>query len=249
MEFTLPPVHDIEIEIDGRRFDGSWYVILGDMIVNYNGYTVSTHERTTDADEVAVEMLHDLVRKHYIGLDSLPDNLPTRIRDAAHNYVNAFGDDQPTHELVSSFGESIVGSDVHQQLSCLCVNAIGMIVPFWKFMCDSNTPETTYRELRHWLDDPSHSVDWSSAQRPSLAMRDGERVGDCDACRLEPTADAVAKAAAYLRTADPSLAVDVLLAAASAYDEGCHSQDSPDRFEKWLVFDVLPRACRCEPLD
>lgn len=116
-------------------------------------------------------------------------------------------------------------------------------------LTSGDTPEKTYRDLRNWLVDPTHTVDWESAQIPCIALRDGERVGDCDACRLEPTANAVASTAFYLRTANPEKAVDVLRSTSAAFDEGCHSQDSPDRFEKWLVFNVLPRACRCEPID
>jgi hypothetical protein len=103
MEFKLSRLHDISCESDGRRFDGSWYVRLREMAVNYSGWTASTHDCATDADEVAVERLQDLVREHCLDLDSLPDDLPTRIRDAAQKYANAFDDDQPTHELVSSF--------------------------------------------------------------------------------------------------------------------------------------------------
>jgi hypothetical protein len=194
-------------------------------------------------------MLRDLVRKYYISLGSLPASLPTPIRDAAHVFVNSFDDDQLTRDLVSAFGESTQAAEVHRQLSWLCVNATGIVVPFWKLMCDSDIPEKTYLGLRNWLADPSHAVDWSSAQRRSFATRDGQRVTDCDACRLEPIADAVAKTAEFLRTAESSVAVDALLAVAAAYDEGCHPHDLPDRFEKWLVFDVLPRACQCKPLN
>ena len=249
MAFTLPPVHDIAIEIEGRTFEGSWYVVLGDMVVNYNGHTAKAHKGASDADTVAIEVLRDLVRKHYICLDLLPANLPAPVRNAAYIFLNSFHVGQPAHDLVSSFGESVLGSRVHRQLSWLCVNAIGMVAPYWKFMCDSDTPERTYLALRKWLADPSHSVDWALAQSPSIATRNGARVGDCDACRLEPIADAVAKTATYLRTADSLMAVDALLAVASAYDEGCHPQGSHDRFEKWLVFDVLPQACQCKSLE
>lgn len=249
MEFALPTIHDIAIDIDGRRFEGSWYVTMNDMIVNYNGHTASTAERATSANEIALDMLGDLVRDHYVDLKSIPSHLPPAVRQAAHYYLNSLDDDQTVNELVASFGQSTVASQVHRQLSWLCVNALGMIVPFWKLMCDNDAPEQTFRGLRQWLDDPSHPVDWSTARRPSVAMRDGVKVSDCDSCRLEPTADAVAQTADYLQTADASSVVAALLFAAGAYDEGCHSPDTPDRFEKWLVFGALLPACQCKPVD
>jgi hypothetical protein len=123
-----------------------------------------------------------------------------------------------------------------------------MIVPAWKHMCDGNAPEETLNDLRKWLRDPMHAVDWATVITPAVGRRDGVPVGDCDACRLIPTADAVASTARYLQSADPADATAALLSASSAYDEGCHSDDAPDRFEKWPVFDVLQAALECKPI-
>ncbi|MFG0332975.1 MAG: hypothetical protein ACF8TS_06385 [Maioricimonas sp. JB049] len=27
MEFSLPEIHEISVEVDGQRFDGCWYVV------------------------------------------------------------------------------------------------------------------------------------------------------------------------------------------------------------------------------
>lgn len=248
MTFMLPEVHDIRVEFDGQCFDGSWYIILGDMIVNYNGYTASTRERKADANEVAVEMLGKLVETHYKRLESIPANIPQPIRLAAHHYVNASDDESAAQDLVASFGESIVGSIVHKQLSWLCINCISTIVPVWKFMCDGNAVEETFNDLRRWLRDPMHPVDWKTAVKPAVGRRDGVQVGDCDACRLEPTADAVASTARYLQSAAQADATAALLSASYAYDEGCHAEDAPDDFKNWLVFDVLPAAFDCKPV-
>ena len=249
MEFKLPEIHEISVDIDGERFNGSWYIILNDMVVNYNGHAASTPQRKTDADPVAVRMLRDLVEKHYARLESIPSGIPHSIRLAAHRYVNSADEESAAAELVASFGDSIAGSTVHQQLSWLCVNAISMIVPAWKYMCDGNAAGETFYNLRQWLEDPMHAMDWSIVTTPAIALRNGVRVGDCDACRLVPIADAVASTARFLQSAQSADATAALISASCAFDEGCHSSDAPDRFEKWLIFDVLQTALVCKPID
>jgi hypothetical protein len=249
MEFQLPDIHDISVDIDGKRFNGSWYIILNKMIVNYNGYTASIPELATDPNEIAGRMLRDLVMKHYTPLELIPTEIPFAIRVAASQYINSSDEDIAAADFVASFGKSVPSSEVHQQLSWLCVNALSMIVPAWKDMCDSNAAEDTFNNLRRWLQDPTHRVDWETATTPAIGLRNGERVGDCDSCRLEPTADAVANAAKYLRSAEPVHATNCLLSASYAYAEGCHSQDAPDRFEKWLVFYVLQHSLDRKPND
>lgn len=249
MTFTLPEVHEIEVELDGRRFEGAYYVVLGDLIVNYNGRTSSVALPTRNASEIAIDMLRDLVRLHYVDIEAIPSTLPQDIRLAAHAYLNSFDDVQVVQDLVATFGDSTIGSDVHKRLSWLCVNSLGPIVPCWKMMCDGDEPERTLGELRRWLDDPAHVVDWDLACRPSIAIRNGSVVGDCDACRLEPLARAVASTADYLHTANASSAVAAICSAYGAYAEGCHPQDAPDDFEEWVVFSVLSNSYECTPVD
>lgn len=248
MEFKLPEIHDLRVEIEGRRFDGCWYIVGDDMVVNYNGYTASTRQRQTNADDIAQAMLRDLVEKHYVRLESISTSVPQPIRLAAHRYVNASDEESAAQELVASFGDSTAGTLAHRQLSWLCVNGASMVVPAWKFMCDGNAAEETLNDLREWLQNPLHAVDWATAIRPAVGRRNGIPVGDCDACRLEPTADAVASTARYLQTADPADAATALLSASYAYSEGCHSEEAPERFEKWLVFDLLLPALECKPV-
>jgi len=249
MEFSLPEIHEISVDVDGRRFDGSWYVVLQNMIVNYNGFTASATGCPANADEVAKGMLRELVAAHYVRPESIPAELPQSVREAAHRYVNASLEESPVASLVESFGDAEPGSHLHRQLSWMCVNALAMIVPAWKYMCDGNAAEETYLDLRQWLEDPSRPVDWTAARTPAVATRSGMRVGDCDACRLEPIATAVAHTASYLQSADPADATESLESADEAYDEGCHSRDAPDRFGKWLVFEVLPNALACRPIE
>lgn len=249
MKFKLPEIHEITVEVDGERFEGSWYIILGDLVINYNGHTASTHQRKTNADAVAKKMLGDLVEKHYVRLETIPAGIPQTIRQAAHHYANGSLEESAAAELVASFGRSIVGSLTHRQLSWLCINGISMIVPAWKHMCDGNAAEEVFADLRQWLQDPLYAVDWATATTPAIALRDGIRVGDCDACRLEPTAEAVAHTARYLLSANAADATAALLSASDAFDEGCHTPDAPDRFEKWLVLNVLKSALDCQAIE
>ena len=179
-------------------------------------------------------------------LESLRAVVPHQLLAAAHEYVNSAEEDVATEEFVAALGDP--GRLSHQQISWLCVNALSMIVPTWKHMCDGDAAGEVYGQLRNWLEDSSHEIDWVVATVPAVARRNGERVEDCDACRLEPTADAIASAAAYLHTSKPSDAIACLLAANSAYQEGCHTADAPERFEKWLVFEALPVSLQCEPV-
>jgi hypothetical protein len=245
MTYGLPESFDIETEIDGRCFDGAYSIVFGDLVVYYNGHTSSARKPQTNTREIAIRMLQELVRVHYVEIDLIPSDLPERIRNAAFEYVNSFDDDEPIRKLIQAFGESTVGSEVHTQISWLCVNALQPIVPFWKAMCDDDGPERTLADLRLWLKDRSHSVDWESARQPALALCDGIKIEDCDACRAEPIAKAVANCADYLQTADTDAAVKTILHAWGAHAEGCWPQDEERPFERWFVEVALPNALRC----
>ncbi|CAN0446973.1 unnamed protein product, partial [Hapterophycus canaliculatus] len=49
----MSETHDINVEVDGTRFDGAWSNVMGEMIVYYNGFTASTHPVPEDPDTVA----------------------------------------------------------------------------------------------------------------------------------------------------------------------------------------------------
>ncbi len=248
-------MHDISIEIGGERFEGCWYIVLGDMVVYYDGQTAKTPLSKANVADTPWRMLRELVEKYYTRLDSISLTIPQAVRLSARELVNtgfrlgnARREEAVTAKFVMSFGESVAGSLVHQQLSWLCINAVSLIVPAWKHLCDGNAAEETFESLRRWLQDPTQTVDWSSAVQPAVALRAGIRVGDCDTCRLELIADAVASSARYLQSADSAEATATLLSATWAYEEGCHPQDAPERFEKRLIHEVLPAAIECQPL-
>lgn len=247
MPFELPETIDIEQEIDGRRFEGAYSFMLGDMVVYYNGHTKSVRKPDADTQKVALDMLRQLVQENYVGMGSIPRDLPQRMREAALEYVNSFDDEEPIRALVESFGEASVGSHTHTQLSWLCVNAVQPIVPFWKFMCDDDTPERTLDDLAQWLCNRAHSVDWESARQPAVARRDGLKIVDCDACRAEPIAKAVAHCANYLQNGQIESAVETIFEAWGAHSEGCWPEDEQRPYERWLVEFALPNAFQCKP--
>ncbi len=178
---------------------------------------------------------------------ALVGKVPEALLPAAYNYLNVFDDDQSVHGFVSAFGELTAGSLAYQQVAWLAIYATGLVVPFWKHMCDGDAPEQIHSRLQAWLLDPTTEVDWETACTPCIASRSGEQVVDCDACRLEPIAEAVSSLANYLQTADPEMAAACLSAASSAFNEGCHPRALSDGFERWLVFEALPHAMKLEP--
>lgn len=99
MGFRLPEGTEIEVEDGGRRFRGDYSVMLGDLIVYYNGHTASVRKPDTDMHDTAIDMLRQLVRENYVEIDSVPSDLPQRIREAAWKYVNSFDDDEPVRNL------------------------------------------------------------------------------------------------------------------------------------------------------
>ena len=217
------------------------------MIVNYNGYTKTVPKPTiTEANATASELLRELVAKHYVPLDSMPKHLPMDLRIAAHRYINSL--EGNACDLLRSIFSSSKASNVHKQLSWLCVNSLSMIVPSWKRLCEGTVAEESLNQLRNWLENPSYSVRWDAISIPRIAAKDGTPIADCDACRLEPIANAVANAATYLELGRLENASECLLSIHSAYEEGCRPLKAPNRFETWLVFHALRASLECKSI-
>ena len=244
-DFSLPKVTDLEISVDGRTVTGAYSVVLGDLVVYYNGHTASVRKPETNVYETAMQMLQDLVRQNYIEIDRVPGELPEPIRKAAVEYVNSFDEDAPIRELIKAFGQADIGSQVHTQVSWLCINALQPIVPFWKAICDDDAPQQLLAELLRWMNDRSYRINWETARQPLIARRDGLKIVDCDACRVEPIANALAHCAAYLQTANSDSAVKVILEAWGAHAEGCWSEDETRPYEQWFIEVALPNAYQC----
>ena len=246
----MSETYDISIEIDGERFRGAWSNLMGEMVVYYRGFTASTYPVPEEPDTMAKEMLASLVREHDVDLDALPNSIPEAIRVAAHEFMNADMDEEceAIEDLVHAFGESPIDSLPHQQLAWMCVNALSMIVPSWKHMCDDDVAEPAHAKLVQKLLDADIQIDLSSMSTPLIAKRNGIPVADCDECRLRPTAEAIAKTAAFMQTGESNAAIDALSSAYDAYEEGCHIDEAPERFSEWLALEVLQPSLECKPI-
>ena len=246
----MTETHDISVEIDGKRFNGAWSDVMGEMVVYYNGFTASTYPVPEEPDTIAKELLADLVREHYCDLESLPKSIPEAIRVSAHELLNADMDEdfEAIEDLVHSFGDSPNDSLANQRLAWLCVNSLSMIVLSWKHMCDDDLAEPAHAKLVQKLLDATIQVDLDSMTTPIIAKRNGVPVADCDECRLRPTAEAIASTATFLQTGKYSAAINAIWSAYNAYEEGCHLADAPETFSEWLVQDVLQPSLECRPI-
>ncbi len=240
MEFKLPESQQITLEIEGERHEGSYYFLFGQMVVNFRGSTSSCVTPEGQPHAVAGQMFRDLVKKHHVSLSEIPTKWPENVRQAAYAYVNSDDDESSLDDLIKSFGEPKPGSPAFRQIAYLCLMALEVVVPAWKEICDGNELEETTTELWKRLKDPDHEIDWRAACSPKPALRHGQQIEDCDACRAEPLADAVASTASFLRTGNISNACDALASASAAHDEGCHPDDEFDSFQRRLVFSLLP---------
>lgn len=246
MEFQLPEIYEIETTVDGRQISGSYAFVLG-LTVYYKGYAenVSKPAREEDVPIVARQILAELVRQREGEMGQVPAELPPVIQEAASNFLDSFDDEEPIHQLIQAFGETEVGSHSHRQVSFLLVNLLTPIVPFWTEMCDDDLPVRTHGELRALLSQENWpNVDWQQLETVAVARRDGEIIGDCDACRVEPMAEAVASCAKFMHTGEQAHAVDCISNAIYATSEGCWVNEH--RFERWLVEVALRRSLACE---
>lgn len=240
MEFKLPESQQITLEIEGERHEGSFYFLFGQVVVNFRGSTNSCVTPEGQPYAVAEQMFRDLVKKHHVSLSEIPTEWPEKVRQAAHAYINSDEDESSLDDLIKSFGEPKHGSLAFKQIAILCLMGVEVVVPAWKEICDGNELEETTAELWKRLEDPNHSIDWEAACSPKPALRHGQQIEDCDACRAEPLADAVSATASFLRTANIESAFAALASASAAHDEGCHPDDEFDSFQRRLVFSLLP---------
>lgn len=240
MEFQFPESHPLEIEIEGVKHKGSFYFLLGQMVVNFKGNTSSQIAPEGETHDAAEQMLRTLVQEHCVSISEIPSEWPEDIRQAAHACINSGDDESSLDDLIRSLGEPEPDSLAFKQIAILCLKSLDVVVPAWKEMCDANDLEETTAELWKRLEDPDHSIDWEGACSPKPALRQGKQIKDCDACRAEPLAEAVAATATFLRTANIESAFDALSSASAAHDEGCHPDDEFDSFQRRLVFSLLP---------
>lgn len=240
MEFKFPESHPLEIEIEGVKHKGSFYVLLGQLVVNFKGNTSSQIAPEGETHDAAEQMLRTLVQKHYVSISEIPSEWPEDIRLAAYAYTNSGDDESSLDDLICSLGDPQHRSLAFKQIAILCLKSLEVVVPAWKEICDDNELEETTSKLWRWLENPDHAVDWEAAREPRAALRHGKKIEDCDVCRAEPLAEAVAATATFLRTSNIESAFDALSSVSAAHDEGCHPDDEFESFQRRLVFSLLP---------
>lgn len=228
----LPEIHTLQVQVNGSQHRGSWYVLLGKVIVNYRDHTLTVSADPLPSEESLAALLRDLVAAHAVDLGQIPSAWPSDLRAAAHRYINSKEDESALADLL--------GNLAFDQTGWLCLDAASVVGPFWKELCDDNEPEQTLGELKLWMEDRSHSVNWTRVTMPSVATRGGRPIVDDDACRAEPIAVAVASTASFLQTEDKSSAIEALLSASAAHNEGCRPDELYASFEERLVKDLLP---------
>lgn len=240
MEFKFPESHPVEIEIEGVKHKGSFYFLLGQMVVNFKGHISSQIAPKGEPDGAAKQMLKTLVQEHYVSICEIPSEWPEEMRQAAYAYINSGDDESSLDDLICSLGDPQHRGLAFKQIAILCLKSLEVVVPAWKEICDNNELEETTSELWKWLENPDHIVNWEAACEPRAALRHGKKIEDCDVCRAEPLAEAVAATATFLRTSNIESAFDALSSVSAAHDEGCHPDDELESFPKRLVFSLLP---------
>ena len=250
MDFKLPEVFDIWTTVDGRRAKGSYARVLG-LTVYYRGdaEAVPWPEREEDVPVVARKILEKLVRERNAKAGSAPRDLPAPVYQAAAVYLDCDDEVKAVEKLVRSFGDLELGTEGHEQVACLLLNTLSPIVIFWEFLCDDDLPMETLRSLKAWYVDRAHEVDWKLARQAAEARRDGEIIVDCDACRAEPIASAVASCASFLHGDGVEHAVEAICQADYAQSEGCWPASEERSFQRWLVEVALSKSCRHALID
>ncbi|MFH5803235.1 hypothetical protein [Alienimonas sp. DA493] len=179
--------------------------------------------------------------------------------DAAHPDLEADGRGDVVR-LLPAFGPFAPGDETHARLCWLCVNAVRMVRHCWDEIAENPDARDRLFALADVLrgdwfrKGEGAEPEWAPLTEAAVALRDGTKVSDCDSCRVEPVAAAVAHAARFARDGDRSDAAACLRNVQWAADEGCWWHDpaepasAPAEWAVWFVLHALPAAWRCEEL-
>ncbi|QDT14926.1 hypothetical protein [Alienimonas californiensis] len=179
--------------------------------------------------------------------------------DAAHPDLEAEGRGDVVR-LLPACGPFEPGDETHRRLCWLCVNAARMVRHCWDEIAENPDARDRLAALADvlrgdwFLKGEGPEPDWAPLTEAAVALRDGQKVFDCDSCRVEPVAAAVAHAARFARDGRLADAADSLRHVRWAADEGCwwHDPEEPQAadaaFAEWFVRYALPAAWRCQEL-
>jgi hypothetical protein len=176
---------------------------------------------------------------------------------AAQSYVVSLDDDEMGYEeieaetqLIDAFGIQKIGDDAHRCATWLCVLASQKVLYGWAALeCEGDLPSQTIEAVSKWVQEGIQPRDWQLLTTPAQARRKGRVIMDCDACRAEPIASAVAHTARFARTAAPEDAVQVLSDVFTAISEGVYwSEGDPMDVQKWVGTVAIPAALELRSL-
>lgn len=168
------------------------------------------------------------------------DDFPEALQAAARALLAYSAGEDSYRELISGFGELRPGTESHEKAVLFCCHAVRRVIYGWEALgCDGTLPEQGLTAVEQWVFTGAPVADNWTVDAP--ALRKGRRIVDCDACRAEPIASAVAELASFAQTADKEKGRSVLSDVAMAISEGIESPDSLE-FGNWLVQVALPAA-------
>jgi hypothetical protein len=165
--------------------------------------------------------------------------LPALVRDAALRYATDQATDDLALYLFESFGIIRVGDEAHRRAVWLCVLAAGKVIYGWDALkCEGDAPARAVEAAARWVES-GVAADWVLLSTPAPAVRGGQVILDCDACRSGPIAAAAAHTARFVHSVAPAAAAEVFFNVWCAIDEGVHWL-AVMPFEQWVATVALP---------
>lgn len=139
--------------------------------------------------------------------------LPERLQQAAQRFVTGDDDDDLALALdvILGFGLPQRDDGVKRRVAMLCVLATRRVLFGWTGLeCEGKQPAIAIQAALDWIYTGELAVDWPAHCLPAPAIREGNIIGDCDACRAEPIATAAARTVYFIMTGNPVDAALVL---------------------------------------
>jgi hypothetical protein len=171
-------------------------------------------------------------------------SLPASLRDVAQQYATDHEADDLdlAGSLLLAFGDLRHDREAHRRAVWLCVLATRRVLFGWSELeCEGNAPERAVSAAAKWVQTGRNPRGWGRLFAPAPAIREGEVIGDHDACRAEPIASAAARTAIFVHTGDAIDGALVLREARGAAEEGVYWPDSMP-FEDWTATVAVPAA-------
>lgn len=136
--------------------------------------------------------------------------------------------------LIGTFGAIRQDTEAMRRAAWLCIAAVRRYSGAWSALgCEGLGPEPALDVAADWVRTGKFSEGFAGLCLPVPAIRDGERVADCDAPSVEQLAAAAARTAYFCRTRNVIDGALVLCDLRGAALEGLQASDEIE-FEDWL---------------